>query len=254
MYQILRRFVVCSTLCVFLTPGEFYTQANEGVSRLSLGRDHAYDGVASVNTQYYVKNLQETNFVTCARNCLLHSHDCAALLYSETLLYCSLLKCHLNDKLVINNTEGDDWEYWRNSQACEEGWVPFAGHCYFFNETKSTWDDAAEFCDRQGGYLIEMNSPEENSWVVDYSLLPETGAEEECPLFWSCSIWIGAIYHSSSGEFVWNHGGGEMTIPEWNENQPNNASGNQECVILMRSGTANDMPRSYTFQFLCEKD
>ncbi|XP_048750960.2 C-type mannose receptor 2-like [Ostrea edulis] len=253
-FQFFRRFVVSYILCVFLTPGGFYTQANEGVSRLSLGRDHAYDGVTSVNKQYYVKNLQETNFGTCVRNCLLYSRECAALLYSETLLYCSLLKCHLNDKLVNSNIEGGDWEYWRNNQACEEGWTPFAGHCYFFNEARSKWNDAADICYRQGSYLIETNSPAENTWIMESFLLPETGVEKECPHIWSCSCWIGATYYKSSGTFVWNHSGGEMVVPEWANDQPNNYTGNQECVILMRSGSANDFVCNHAFQFVCEKD
>ncbi|XP_048750774.2 C-type lectin domain family 17, member A-like [Ostrea edulis] len=210
--------------------------------------------MTSVNTQYYVTKLQGVNFSTCVRTCLLHSRDCAALLYSETLLYCSLLKCHLNDKLVINNTEGDDWEYWRNSQACEEGWTPFAGHCYFSNETKSTWDDAENFCDLQDSYLIEMNSPEENTWVTESFLLPDPGAEEECENSRRCSCWIGALYHASSGGYIWDHSGSEMVIPEWEEGKPNNATGNQECASLGPSGQANDRKCLQLLKFVCEKD
>jgi hypothetical protein len=77
---------------------------------------------------------------------------------------------------------------------------------------------------------------------------------EECQLFWKCSLWIGALYNATSERFVWNHGGHDMLIPEWDTGQPNNNNGNQENVILMRSGKANDMTRDYKFQFLCEKD
>jgi hypothetical protein len=32
--------------------------------------------------------------------------------------------------------------------ACEEGWALFAGHCYYFSETKASWDDAVVIMQR----------------------------------------------------------------------------------------------------------
>jgi hypothetical protein len=116
--QFLQRFAVCFILSVFLNPGEFNTQAAfEEQSRMSLSRDLAYEGVASIDTRYIVTSFLGMNFSTCVHNCLVYSPQCAALLYSKTLLNCILLKCHLNDKLTTNSTKGGDWEYWRNYQG-----------------------------------------------------------------------------------------------------------------------------------------
>jgi hypothetical protein len=111
------RFFVCSTMSVFVIPREFDTLPIEGHNRMTLGRDHAYDGMATIGEQYIVTIFQGINFSTCVRNCLSHSPDCAALFYSKTLLHCALLKCHINDKLKKDSTKGDDWEYWENSQG-----------------------------------------------------------------------------------------------------------------------------------------
>jgi hypothetical protein len=120
--QFLKNISVCFTLGIFLTPETFYIRAVEGQNRMSLGRDMAYDGVTSIDPQYVVTKFQGLNFPTCVRSCFSHSPECAALLYSKTLLNCTLLKCHLNDKLTKDSTKGDNWEYWRNYQ----------GNAYFY--------------------------------------------------------------------------------------------------------------------------
>jgi hypothetical protein len=110
-------FAACFIPCVFLIPGEFYTSVIEGRTRMRLERDLTYEGVASINTRFVAKMWQGINFSTCVGNCLSLSSECAAILYSKNLLNCTLLKCHLNDRLTKDSTRGDDWEYWRNSHG-----------------------------------------------------------------------------------------------------------------------------------------
>jgi hypothetical protein len=128
-FQFFQEFTVCSIFCLFLTLGEFNIWAIEGQRRMNLGRDLTYDGVTSINTRYVVRALQGINFSTCVRHCLLRSPECAALLYSKTLFNCTLLKCHLNDRLTKDSPKGDDWEYWKNDQ----------GKLFFFKKKKKKY-------------------------------------------------------------------------------------------------------------------
>ncbi|XP_062576018.1 pulmonary surfactant-associated protein D-like [Saccostrea cucullata] len=131
--------------------------------------------------------------------------------------------------------------------------MAFGSHCYYLSHMEATVDDAMDFCKQNGSYLIEINSPLENTWIKDSYLLPVNGVTDTCPKFYSCSVWIGARYLSSSGKFVWNQTGEEMVYPEWDVNQPNNRKGQQDCVVLMRKGKANDRGCRDKFQFICEK-
>lgn len=78
--------------------------------------------------------------------------------------------------------------------------------------------------------------------------------EDRCPKFYDCGIWMGATNHDYPGEFVWIQTGNDMLFPEWGTGQPNNVGGDQNCVILMRNRTGNDVSCLMRFEFVCEKE
>ncbi|XP_061190205.1 C-type lectin domain family 17, member A-like [Saccostrea echinata] len=138
--------------------------------------------------------------------------------------------------------------------TCDNGWVPFSGHCYYFNETEATWDEAVAQCEQRDSYLIELNSDLESTWITESFLLPVSGVEAICPHFFSCSVWVGARCELPPDKFLWNQSGTEIVFPQWAANQPNSGRGVPACVVLQRAGTGNDMYCTKTFQFICEKE
>ncbi|XP_062568258.1 lithostathine-2-like [Saccostrea cucullata] len=248
--------LVCILQLYILHVGRPY-QLTSMYKETILGRDSLFDGSTPKNTQYILTNMEETTRSSCVIFCLIYSSECASILYDEELRSCRLLLTHLSLNLTnvpTHNTPNDQSQYWARLKVCEDGWYPFASHCYFFYETKVTFDEALIFCREKESYLLELQSSLEISWIVDSFLLPVSGVDEQCPEFYSCSMWTGATDFNTTTKFIWTHSDTDMVFPEWGSGQPNNAGGDQHCISLMRDSKANDVSCVLRYQVICERE
>lgn len=202
----------------------------------------------------FIKSVHVSNRLGCAYRCINHLPECAAFYYNNVMRLCKLLRCRPTDKLANQNLVGipSSWELWEDTEACEDDWILFAGHCYYFIATGTIWNKAVTDCNSRGAYLIELLSQEEVDWVKDSFLLPETGVEAQCPAPRHCAMWIGASLQHGTSTFVYNSGK-TIVYPKWAIGQPNNLGGEQDCVSLQRSGEGNDREFYKVFQYLCKK-
>lgn len=90
----------------------FLPLAKAEYKRLTLQKDLLYAGLSAINPLYLLADLQENTSAACALDCLMHSPECAAFLYSARLNSCKLLLCQLNEKLVNDSAMENDWGYW----------------------------------------------------------------------------------------------------------------------------------------------
>ena len=127
--------------------------------------------------------------------------------------------------------------------VCDDGWVRFLNHCYFFSSEATTWDKAMEFCQNNNGSLLEIDIDVEVQFILD---IP-TAANR---------FWLGANDRSEEGQFTWQSSKRPVLPHLWYKNEPNNSGNNEDCVEIYKhhEGKLNDNACSRTLNFVCEKN
>ena len=136
-----------------------------------------------------------------------------------------------------------------HAHSCDEGWRRFNGHCYLVVERSKTWDEASAFCSERNSYLFEITTDEEFSFVeplLGHYLIDYT---------WR--FWIGASDRSREGTFVYDHSNLKVPQQYWEDGEPNNKGGDENCAVVRRlDGNLgiNDVPCKRKYYFVCEND
>ncbi|XP_036384637.1 C-type mannose receptor 2 [Megalops cyprinoides] len=126
---------------------------------------------------------------------------------------------------------------------CDAGYLLYGDHCYHFEtETVKNWDDAQAYCINQNGNLASVHSQEEMSILTAHM---------------TRSSWVGLNDKASEGNFVWSDGT-PTDFLLWDNNQPDNWQGNEDCVQVRgvdhsNPGHFNDQFCTSTFPFICKK-
>ncbi len=128
------------------------------------------------------------------------------------------------------------------SHACPTGYTYNAttGSCYKL-QSAANYTTAASSCVSSGGYLAKINNATEQGQVYAFA--------------GSVSAWIGFNDQALEGTFVWQDGSsGGYT--NWWPGQPDNASGNEDCVQFWSaaSGQWNDNNCASSYASVCEAD
>ena len=133
-------------------------------------------------------------------------------------------------------------------ESCQENWVENGDHCYYWSTTALNWNDAEDFCRKEGGHLASVTSETTNEFVL--SELNGRG---------NSMLWIGGTSNGTKGAWTWTEDCTPMKFTYWQENQPSNHEG-QDC--LRYSGTTvlgpsklkwNDWTCSDKYHFLCSQ-
>lgn len=109
----------------------------------------------------------------------------------------------------------------------------FNGHFYrVYNiDGGITWQEAKEYCERQGGHLATITSPEEQSFISD--LIRDEKKR---------SYWIGLTDEDESGNWQWVNGE-PFIYSNWAQHEPNNGYGGMEHYAAVVSyDTQYDYP------------
>jgi hypothetical protein len=107
----------------------------------------------------------------------------------------------------------------------------YGGHRYAITSDKLNWDAAKQFAVEQGGYLVIIDSKEENSFILDTYRIPLKVTED--------ILWIGLSDESEEGIFRWVNG--EIpTYTNWAFGEPNNDYGTQDYGHMYLDGTWDD--------------
>ena len=110
---------------------------------------------------------------------------------------------------------------------------------YLFIDIPASWKEASDYCDNLGGYLVTINSADENEHVLQIS---------------NGGIWLGATDEMEEGTWVWvSDEPWEFTY--WAQNQPDNFT-NEDFLTLGSYGEDparwNDAPPGDFMPFVCE--
>ncbi|XP_061177914.1 protein PIF-like [Saccostrea echinata] len=144
-----------------------------------------------------------------------------------------------------------NWRYFARKiepRVCDAGWEKFGQSCYLFSLSYGSWNNGKAFCEGQGGYLVELTSLEEDTFVRDYV------RNRGLTAFETRDSWIGGTDVASEGSFVWSESGQPITYNNWGPNNPDNGGGNQHCLILFQPSDYkwHDTQCTNTNSYICE--
>ena len=122
---------------------------------------------------------------------------------------------------------------------------PFNGHVYFIFDRKVTRHHASLLCEQLGGYLVRIESSEENDFIKQYILSQEAPASY---------YWVDGSDAFEEGAWVFNDGK-PMTYFNWSVKEPNNYAREHAICLTKRSGWDwGDYDASSRIQYICEWD
>nr|XP_039269898.1 uncharacterized protein LOC120344668 isoform X2 [Styela clava] len=144
-----------------------------------------------------------------------------------------------------------------NDLLCGDGYLhnPSTHKCYkFVDDVARTWADARTHCLADGGDLVSINSPDEQSFVqVNVALSARQIA------FWTGGLdsWSGPINTGvvdiTDGGWRWIDGS-PFNYVNWNSGEPNNVN-NEDCVeMVVDHGYWNDLSCGDSRGYICEKE
>merc|ERR1719175_279821 len=111
--------------------------------------------------------------------------------------------------------------------SCSPPWTSLTTGCYLFQEWNSTWYQSRSECKQSGGYLVEVDSQEEQDAILRE--IASRGWEDGLTHF---GFWIGLTDIFHDGTWVWDNLGKPLGYSNWAPGEPNNWRGIQHCAAI----------------------
>ncbi|XP_078676753.1 apolipoprotein(a)-like isoform X1 [Branchiostoma floridae x Branchiostoma belcheri] len=124
---------------------------------------------------------------------------------------------------------------------CPSGWTATSSSCYKFVQVQKSWQEARDDCRSQGAGLVSVDSAAEHTWL-------QTQVDYYQP-WW----WIGLNDLGTETSFSWSNGN-PLTVSYWIVGEPNDSSGNEDCVEMQGSYQQawNDQSCAQLNYYICE--
>jgi len=110
---------------------------------------------------------------------------------------------------------------------CPDGWIESLEGCFLFHHTANimTWREAQEECEKLGGFLAEIGSQEEQTFLMSIATL-----EEE--LIGTAEWYIGLSDQGHEGRWMWQHSATDPMYTSWAVGQPDNQNIYNDCAFM----------------------
>ncbi|XP_071940891.1 uncharacterized protein [Antedon mediterranea] len=122
---------------------------------------------------------------------------------------------------------------------CPYKYEKINGVCYKFSSESVTWTDAQRKCMEDDAVLVIIEDEQEKTMLMDRT---------------SGDLWIGLNDQVEEGSFFW--GDCNVTSPwqqqQWGPDEPINEEDDQDCVVMMSSGTWNVKSCDQINKYVCE--
>lgn len=126
---------------------------------------------------------------------------------------------------------------------CEEGDanIESSGVCYQYFFSATTWESARTRCKQVGADLARVDDIVTNGILA--SLVPNAYPE----------AWLRGTDAGAEGTWTW--AGETMAYTNWRSGEPNNANGNENCMIIeaTNGGTWDDRSCSGSLGYVCQR-
>ena len=127
---------------------------------------------------------------------------------------------------------------WRvSSIQCKVGWQEWNQACYKVSTEQTSFSNALASCKQDGANLASIHNAQENEFV---RTLP--GGKD---------VFIGFSDTKIEGTFSWSDGS-TSSYNNWEDGEPDDASGLEDCVILTGKGKWNDTPCIMWCNYVCK--
>ncbi|XP_048740971.1 low affinity immunoglobulin epsilon Fc receptor-like [Ostrea edulis] len=128
-------------------------------------------------------------------------------------------------------------------RVCPKGWVYYRNRCYLFSEEKATVKEAMKGCANaaSNGRLVQVHNAQEEAWL-----------EQQLKLRAMSRVWMGMSDIMEETVFLKLTDARKIAFTNWNDNEPNNHRGIEDCVEWVSNGKWNDAPCDVKRQFVCE--
>ncbi|XP_002918683.1 macrophage mannose receptor 1 [Ailuropoda melanoleuca] len=129
-----------------------------------------------------------------------------------------------------------------NPPVTEDGWVIYKDYQYYFSKEKETMDKAREFCKKNFGDLVSIQSESKKKFLWKY-----VNRNDAQPAYF-----IG-LRISLDKKFIWMDGS-KVDYVAWATGEPNFANDDENCVTMYsNSGFWNDINCGYPNAFICQR-
>uniref|UniRef100_K1QGQ3 Collectin-12 n=1 Tax=Magallana gigas TaxID=29159 RepID=K1QGQ3_MAGGI len=98
---------------------------------------------------------------------------------------------------------------WMNYSSCDNGWLPYKNHCYWFSPSPDTFHYAVIICSEKGSKLLEIKDATEEKWVLLQSRI--RGYSQ---------VWIGLTDVVDDDEYVFPSSGFTSRYSNWDKEEP----------------------------------
>lgn len=124
----------------------------------------------------------------------------------------------------VQTNPGNDDEQVQNPEEIDDNKETFGNHTYSIITKKMSWQEAKEYCESLGGYLVTITSEQEQAFIA--SFIREKG-------FTQNRFWMGATDKDKEGTWKWITGE-KFSYINWGTAQPNNnETGGQDYGVYV---------------------
>ena len=110
------------------------------------------------------------------------------------------------------------------------------GFCFRGDRNAVTWWEASERCKVLNAYLIEPRNAELNTIAKNNFI----------------GVWMGASDTKLEGNWIWSTTSETLTYTAWGKDQPNNAEGDQDCLVMQNNALWGDFQCDTTRPYVCQ--
>lgn len=133
------------------------------------------------------------------------------------------------------------------SHTCEDGWVHIQDRCLLFVNDLLEYNDAVQKCIDESGTLFEPKNALVNGRITG-AARGSSGFSDDDPEFW-----IGVSDATNEGNFAYQSSGSSILYSNWNDGEPNNDFGTENCVAIVgKKGKWFDQNCTITKKSICE--
>ncbi|XP_071152547.1 perlucin-like protein [Mytilus edulis] len=135
---------------------------------------------------------------------------------------------------------------------CPPEWQTHNSNCYLFSKEVLSWDGAQDYCQEFGGYLTEITTREENSFIEQtskHNYHPNRTAHGK----YLYGYWTGGKEDLIHGYWYWGGSGQKFTFTDWSPGEPSNRVENCMHINSNEGFKWNDYTCTRHEYFICEK-
>ena len=128
---------------------------------------------------------------------------------------------------------------------CNAGYQYYQGSCYKLYNVGKDFDGADSTCKHDGGYLVQIQSSDENNFVAGLYPFKEVN-----------DLWIGATDREIEGTWRYTRNNQVLDYSNWGDGYLDNARGRQHCALMHRYHglkTWDDRDCGHKKLYVCEK-